>query len=295
MTISEITAFLAVIECGSFSKAAEMLFITQPALSRRIQSLENEIGYRLFERNKGFRNANITVQGSAFINIAEKMRELLSETEKIRTMDSSKSLRINCIGSVNSVIMPPVYKKFIEKNQGVRLSISAQHSDRGYEYVSKDLTDIGFIATDMYFKNVETRPFYKEKMVLLTNHNTSVKSAHPSCLNPQKEILYMWSSEYTMWHTYWFKTTDKPIARIDGIMVLDSLISTEGAWAVVPLSVAEKVSESSNVSIYEIDDGPSDRIIYYIVRPGKRNKLADDFLDSARDVISKKPYITLLS
>ena len=49
MTISEITAFLAVIECGSFSKAAEMLFITQPALSRRIQSLENEIGYRLFE------------------------------------------------------------------------------------------------------------------------------------------------------------------------------------------------------------------------------------------------------
>ena len=48
--------------------------------------------------------------------------------------------------------MPPVYKKFIEKNQGVRLSISAQHSDRGYEYVSKDLTDIGFIATDMYFK-----------------------------------------------------------------------------------------------------------------------------------------------
>ena len=51
MTISEITAFLAVIECGSFSKAAEMLFITQPALSRRIQSLENEIGYKIIYRN----------------------------------------------------------------------------------------------------------------------------------------------------------------------------------------------------------------------------------------------------
>ena len=59
MTNSEISAFLAIVECGSFSKAAEMLFITQPALSRRIQSLENEIGYKLFERNKGFRNAVI--------------------------------------------------------------------------------------------------------------------------------------------------------------------------------------------------------------------------------------------
>ncbi|MDD5945125.1 MAG: LysR family transcriptional regulator [Clostridia bacterium] len=295
MTNSEISAFLAIVECGSFSKAAEMLFITQPALSRRIQSLENEIGYKLFERNKGFRNAVITEQGKAFISIADKMQELLNETEKIKTLDKAESLRITCVGSVNSVIMPPVYKRFIEKKGGIHLSISAQHSDRGYEFVSKDMTDIGFIATDMYFKNVETRPFYKEKMVLVTDRNTKIKDAHPSCLDPRKEILYMWSSEYTMWHSYWFEATAEPIARIDGVMVLDSLIAAEGAWAVVPLSVAERIRRTSPVSIYEMSDGPSDRIVYYIVRPGKRNSLADEFLDTAKEVISQKPYITLLS
>ena len=49
MTQSEITAFLAIIQCGSFSSAAEHLYITQPALSRRIQALEKKVGYKLFK------------------------------------------------------------------------------------------------------------------------------------------------------------------------------------------------------------------------------------------------------
>lgn len=52
MTQMELQAFLAVIRTGSFSQAAQSLFITQPALSRRIRALEEELGYRLLDRRK---------------------------------------------------------------------------------------------------------------------------------------------------------------------------------------------------------------------------------------------------
>ena len=52
MTFLEIEAFLKIAQCGSFSAAAEKLYITQPALGRRIRALEEELGYSLFIRNK---------------------------------------------------------------------------------------------------------------------------------------------------------------------------------------------------------------------------------------------------
>lgn len=48
MTFLEIEAFLKIAQCGSFSAAAEKLYITQPALGRRIRALEEELGYSLF-------------------------------------------------------------------------------------------------------------------------------------------------------------------------------------------------------------------------------------------------------
>jgi len=48
MTLSEIEAFLAVIKYGTISAASEKLFISQPALSRRIHAIEEELGYGLF-------------------------------------------------------------------------------------------------------------------------------------------------------------------------------------------------------------------------------------------------------
>ena len=53
MTFLEIEAFLSIVQHGSFSAAAEKLYITQPALGRRIRALEEELGYALFIRNKG--------------------------------------------------------------------------------------------------------------------------------------------------------------------------------------------------------------------------------------------------
>ena len=62
MTLLEIEAFLAVVKYSNLSTAAQNLFITQPALTRRIQIMEQELGYPLFIRRKGQREAQLTDQ-----------------------------------------------------------------------------------------------------------------------------------------------------------------------------------------------------------------------------------------
>ena len=82
MTFLEIEAFLKIAQCGSFSAAAEKLYITQPALGRRIRALEEELGYSLFIRNKGVRHVELTRQGRAFVGIAHRWQALWNETQE---------------------------------------------------------------------------------------------------------------------------------------------------------------------------------------------------------------------
>lgn len=72
MTQSEIEAFFEIIKSGSISAAAQNLFVSQPALTRRIQTLENELGYSLFERKKGQKKIALTDKGTAFISVANR-------------------------------------------------------------------------------------------------------------------------------------------------------------------------------------------------------------------------------
>ncbi len=76
MTQQEIEAFLETVKQGSISAAAEKFYITQPALSRRISILEEELGYVLFHRRKGSRNVELTEEGKAFLPIARKTLQL---------------------------------------------------------------------------------------------------------------------------------------------------------------------------------------------------------------------------
>ena len=63
MNSQEITAFVTIAETLSFSKAAEKLIISQPALSKQIINLEKELGYELFHRNK--REVRLTEKGKS--------------------------------------------------------------------------------------------------------------------------------------------------------------------------------------------------------------------------------------
>ncbi|MGN1033940.1 MAG: LysR family transcriptional regulator, partial [Intestinibacter sp.] len=135
MTQLEIEAFLNIVKYGSITKAAEILYISQPALSRRIKSLENKLQYELFIRQKGIRNVILTPQGKAFIPIAEKWQQLWIETKGIKNLPKNTVFHIAATDSINTYVLPKVYKSFVEENTQIHLVVHSLYSDDCYKYV----------------------------------------------------------------------------------------------------------------------------------------------------------------
>ena len=115
MTLLQIEYFLAVTEYGSFGKAAERLYVSQPAVSKRISSLEEELGCQLFDGDN--RNMVLTDEGKMF---RDCFRQVMCEINECKTavaarnQRSSSVIRLLCSASWNTGLFFPRMKKAFE-------------------------------------------------------------------------------------------------------------------------------------------------------------------------------------
>lgn len=278
MTHLEIEAFLNIIQYGSITKAAEKLYISQPALSRRIQTLESELGYQLIVRQKGVRSVELTDAGRAFIPIAERWRTLCQESQKIRHLDRNSILNVASVDSVSTYILPPVFHAFLQSAPKTNLTIRTLHSFDAYPSVENGFTDIAFISDDRYYKNVETIPAFRETMYFVCASGSNYPpQVHPSTLDAKKQIKLPWNPEYNQWHEYWFGSTTHPLVFLDKMSLMEQFICLEDSWAILPASIANQLEHKIRIQVHEMQDGPSDRITYYLLgadrKPEPTNRL----------------------
>ena len=123
MTISQINCFLAVAECGSFSRAAEKLFTSQPAVSKQVSALEEEYGFPLFVRVRG--GAGLTAEGEImrelFLNFS---REHAAAVARARGVSRRETVRIGWLeGWDMSLFYGRVIEHFARKFPGISLDL----------------------------------------------------------------------------------------------------------------------------------------------------------------------------
>lgn len=108
MNYQDIKTFLTIVSSSSLSKAAEVLFVSQPALSHRLSALEEELGTELIIRKKGSRTLELTDAGQRFVPLARKWEQLWLDTSKIQYEKPQDILRIANVDSLNFYFMPQV-------------------------------------------------------------------------------------------------------------------------------------------------------------------------------------------
>ena len=123
MELRHLRYFAAVAVHGSFSRAANQLHLTQPALSRQVKSLEDEIGVALF-----FRGQNTISLTSAGEDFYEEAKDILARVDvamrRIKTRPQEEMLRIGYVHSLTAGIMPRVMKRFHSYNKNVFVELS---------------------------------------------------------------------------------------------------------------------------------------------------------------------------
>ena len=101
-------AFLAIVEHGSISAAADALYFSQPALSSYLSRLEEELGVRLFLRQKGSRKITLTPEGERFIPVAQEAVQLEKHLQEYRNSCQQKTFRIGAAHSPHEYVIRPI-------------------------------------------------------------------------------------------------------------------------------------------------------------------------------------------
>lgn len=105
MTDMEIETFLTVLRSGSMTAAAQALYITQPTLSARLQTLEDEVGTPLFVRGKGLRRLELTEAGTRFLPLAQRWQRLMAEMHGIAAAEARTHFRIGAAYTANQYVL----------------------------------------------------------------------------------------------------------------------------------------------------------------------------------------------
>jgi len=147
MDISALQAFIAVAESGSFSRAGERIFLTQPAISKRIAALEQDIGARLFDRVG--RKIHLTPAGEALLL---RTRAVLSELEDIKRDITNLSgtiageLSVATSHHIGLHRLPGPLKRFHETYTQVRLNLHFMDSEKACNAVARGELELAVVT-----------------------------------------------------------------------------------------------------------------------------------------------------
>ena len=168
MDTVHLKAFLRIAEIGSISRAAESLGITQPSLSQQVLRLEDEVGFRLFERTT--RGVTLTEAGRVF---QEHARHIIHKAE--HAIADARELRAEARGQVVFAMPPsiarllgvPLVEALAERAPLVRARVVEAFSGAIRGWLEADKINLGILYEISSFRHLATRRLAKEELVLV--------------------------------------------------------------------------------------------------------------------------------
>lgn len=145
MNIQNLEAFVYVVYSGSFNKAAESLYLSQPSISARIRSLENDLNTTLLKRDG--RKSLLTEAGKNFLPFAEKILEQYQKAmyKLNQQLYIPDQISIGCANSVSSYLIPEIVPHLIAKFSDLNIQIKSYHSEEVVSKVLNHEVDFGIV------------------------------------------------------------------------------------------------------------------------------------------------------
>jgi len=159
--------FCAVAENLNFRKAAEALYLTQPAVTLQIKALEEELGSQLLDRT-GSRVA-LTPAGKVLLKYAQRIAELAHQAEaEIAALSGAQSgvLRLGASTTIAQYLLPRLLGEFRKEHPRVRLSIISGNTEQIVEALVEQKIGIGLIEGPPLRRDVRAEPFFEDELVL---------------------------------------------------------------------------------------------------------------------------------
>jgi DNA-binding transcriptional LysR family regulator len=183
MADRRLQVFYTVAKQLSFTKAAEALFMTQPAVTFQVKQLEEQFNTRLFDRSHG--RIALTTAGELVFDYAERILKLSAELEtRMAEMSGEISgpLLIGASLTLGEFILPRVIGEFQARYPGVQMHLTVGNSEIIEHRVSDRSLDLGFIESPSHSLSLETQIVGEDELVVICAPGNEL--ARSPCLSP---------------------------------------------------------------------------------------------------------------
>lgn len=180
MNLTQLEGFLAVVHEGSLTKAAEKLYLTQPALSFQVKALEEELGQTLFERDG--KQLRLTNAGHVLQERARQILDLVAQTRQdvtgLKELQRGQ-LTIGANETTSLYILPPVIQAFCERFPGVEIHLTLRQSAEVVRLVAEGEVDFGIATLPVLDPHVETRTLcWREDVAICGNGHLLIEKTN---------------------------------------------------------------------------------------------------------------------
>lgn len=170
LNITQIESFLCLADNLNFTKAAEERFISQPTMSAHIKAIENELGLRLFIRNK--QKVELTVAGeSLYKNLENVIKQYYEAIDRAKSVQvGSKQLKIGYHGPIDWISLPGILKQFGKAHPDISISIQMGGFVQFIRQIINDTLDVAIVESTVTRDDsrLETQFLFREPLCVFT-------------------------------------------------------------------------------------------------------------------------------
>jgi DNA-binding transcriptional LysR family regulator len=274
--IDQVETFLAVVTYGGFHRAAEALRVSQPAVSARIQALEDSLGVTLFTRGRA--SLALSPAGKALRPHAEQLlRTVALARQAVHELQPSAggALRIAAALSICTYFLPDVMKDYQAANPNVMVSLRSGNSMDVLKMVLDGEADIG-VARSLNHPEVETMTLRDDPLILVGH------PAHPMARKRQAtlEEIESWpliffdrgSSDWTLSQGLFRRAGLLPnvVLEVEGIEAAKRMIERKLGFGFLPLIAVTQELRQGKLAAIEIVNADGLRRNLDIIHPRHR-------------------------
>lgn len=166
MELKQLRSFAAVVRYGSFTRAAENTYLSQPTISTHIRALEEELNTQLLLRDT--KNLRVTPRGQELYECACRMLELQDNLLQRWRQSDQHIIQLGASTIPSAYILPEVLPLYGKQNPGSYFVVHQSDSRQVIEGVAGGLFDVGMSGMPCQDEAIRCEPFFRDRMVLIT-------------------------------------------------------------------------------------------------------------------------------
>ena len=274
----------------NFTKAATELYITQPAVSKHIQELEETYKTKLFERN-GSKIA-LTPAGEILLkhtkNIFEIYREIDFDMSSFIN-ERQGLLRLGASTTISQYIISPVLARFHQKQQDIKVNLLNGNTEQIENALINKEIEIGIVEGQSKNQSIKYVPFIKDELVLVCNTRNPLVKQNEISLDDLKSMKFITRErgsgtleviEYAL-KQVGVKLTDLQIEmQLGSTESIKSYLLNSDCFAFMSVHAVDKELKNNELIVLDVEGLAIERYFYIITLLGKPDSLSELFIQN---------------